>query len=79
MSDRKALTRLQAAKFIRQGEENLEIIIQDPPNGKPVRVLVWKDRKKILVIVGNGRWAIRLNWKQCLGLIRRNYVRSHKG
>ena len=68
------MIRVQAAACLRRGEW-LEILIR-PPTGKKIIVLVVYESKKIIASVGYGK-RIHLNWKQLLGLLRRNYKRSY--
>ena len=70
------VTHMQAVGWIRSGG-TLTIVLPSS-SGKTTTILMKHEResKKIIVQVAYG-WIINLNWKQALGLLRRNYVRSY--
>ena len=76
MSNDYPVTRLQAAKVLRQNKENLYITIPNPSAGKPIDVCCYARNGEVTANL-NWMYQVQLNWKQTLGLLRRNYVRSY--
>lgn len=79
MSQDYPVTRAQAAKWLRQGER-LEVPFKTP-DGRSIEVMVkWRTFDKGIkarLWSGPGVYWTTLSWKQLLGFIRRNYVRSY--
>jgi hypothetical protein len=73
MSQEYPVTRLQAAKWLRTGTLLIEL---PSSSGDTTKIRMHHSAKKIVVTVAYGN-RIHLNWKQALGLLRRNYVRSY--
>lgn len=76
MAQEYPVTRLQAAKWLRKDKGKSISILIPSSSGKTEVIALSLKNKKIIVTVVYGI-KINLNWKQTLGLLRRNYVRSY--
>lgn len=69
------VTRLQAAKWLRQGQRLVKIFDQGE---RTVEVMIRADGKRFICrFWSGGTLWIDISRKQLLGFIRRNYVRSY--